>query len=57
MLTLLEAYGELAANRPEYVAPYLKVLDELEQTQPENAMVQAALGTKGIEERQLSGRC
>ncbi len=46
LLTLLKAYGELAENRPEYVAPYLKVLDQLEQTQPENALVQAALGRR-----------
>ncbi len=50
MLTLLEAYGELAANRPEYVAPYLKVLDELNRTQPENALVQASLGRKELKE-------
>jgi hypothetical protein len=49
-LTLLEAYGELAANRPEYVAPYLKVLDQLEQTQPENALVQASLGRRALKQ-------
>jgi hypothetical protein len=48
LLTLLEAYGELAANWPEYVAPYLKVLDQLEQTQPDNALVQAALGRREL---------
>lgn len=48
LLTLLEAYGELAADRPEYVAPYLKVLSQLEQKQPENAMVQAALGRREL---------
>ena len=48
LLTLLDAYGELAANRPECVAPYLKVLDKLEQTQPENEMVQAALGRREL---------
>lgn len=47
-LTLLEAYGELAANHSEYVAPYLKVLDQLEKTQPENALVQASLGRKEL---------
>lgn len=47
-LTLLTAYGELAANRPEYVAAYLKVLDELEKTQPENALVQSALGRREL---------
>lgn len=49
-LTLLEAYGELAANRPEYVAPYLKVLSELEVAQPENALVQAALGRRELKD-------
>ncbi|HYK37818.1 hypothetical protein [Alloacidobacterium sp.] len=47
-LTLLEAYGELAANHPEYVAHYLKVLDQLEQSQPENALVQASLGRREL---------
>jgi len=47
-LTLLEAYGELAANRSEYVASYLKVLDQLEKTQPDNALVQAALGRREL---------
>ena len=48
MLTLLEAYGELAANHPEYVAPYLKVLDDLSRTQPESALVQASLGRREL---------
>jgi len=48
LLALLDAYGELAANRPEYVTPYLKVLDELEKTQAENALVQAALGRREL---------
>jgi hypothetical protein len=46
---LLSAYGELAENRPEYVAPYLQVLGKLEQTQPENPLVQAALGRKELQ--------
>lgn len=48
LLTLLQAYGELTENRPEYVAPYLKVLDQLGQSQPDNALVQAALGRKAL---------
>ena len=47
-LTLLEAYGELASNHPEYTEPYLKVLDHLEKTQPENALVQAAIGRREL---------
>lgn len=48
LLTLLEAYGELADTRPEYVGAYLKVLDQLEKTQPDNALVQAALGRREL---------
>jgi len=47
-LTLLQAYGELAATKPEYVAPYLKVLEQLEQSKPDNALVQAALGRREL---------
>jgi len=47
-LTLLAGYGELAQNRPEYIAPYLKVLSQLEQTQPDDPLVQAALGRKDL---------
>ena len=47
-LTLLAAYGELAGSKSEYVAPYLKVLSQLEQTQPENALVQASVGRREL---------
>jgi len=52
-LTLLQAYGELAANKPEYVAPYLKVLAQLEQIDPDKAMVQAALGRRDLKSGKL----
>jgi Tetratricopeptide repeat len=52
-LTLLEAYGELAANKPEYIAPYLKVLAQLEQTDPDKAIVQAALGRRELKSGKL----
>ena len=48
LLTLLQAYGELAENKPEYVQPYLNVLDQLSQREPENALVQAALGRRDL---------
>ncbi|MGB6692108.1 MAG: tetratricopeptide repeat protein [Terracidiphilus sp.] len=48
LLTLLAAYGELAENKPEYVAPYLKVLGRLEKTQPDDPLVQAALGRRDL---------
>ncbi len=48
LLTLLAAYGELAENQPEYVASYLKVLSQLEQTQPGDPLVQAAAGRRDL---------
>lgn len=47
-LTLLAAYGELAEHQPEYVGPYLKVLAQLEKTEPNDALVQSALGRRGL---------
>jgi len=38
----------LAANRTEYNAPYLKVLGQLEQAQPDEPLVQAALGRRDL---------
>lgn len=52
-LTLLQAYGELSGSKPEYIASYLKVLAQLEQTAPDNALVQAALGHKDLKEGKL----
>lgn len=48
LLTLLAAYGELAQNHAEYIAPYLKVLGQLEQTQPGDPLLQAALGRRDL---------
>jgi Tfp pilus assembly protein PilF len=48
LLTLLAAYGELAESKAEYIAPYLKVLSHLEQTQPGDRLVQAALGRRDL---------
>jgi Tfp pilus assembly protein PilF len=48
LLTLLAAYGELAESRPQYIAPYLKVLGQLEQTQPDDPLVQTALGRRDL---------
>lgn len=47
-LTLLQAYGELAENRPEYVTAYLRVLSELEKSQSNDPFVQAALGRRDL---------
>jgi hypothetical protein len=50
LLTLLEAYGDLAENKPEYIAPYLKVLDQLEKKQPDDPLVQSVLGRKDLKD-------
>jgi hypothetical protein len=47
-LTLLAAYGELAENKPEYIAAYLRVLGQLEQAKPDDPLVQSALGRKEL---------
>jgi hypothetical protein len=47
-LTLLQAYGELAATKPQYAGPYLKVLAQLEKSDPDNALVQAAVGRREL---------
>jgi tetratricopeptide (TPR) repeat protein len=48
-LSLLEGYREIAERQPEYRGSYLKVLAELEETEPENAAVQLALGRRDLE--------
>jgi tetratricopeptide (TPR) repeat protein len=47
-LVLLQAYGELAATRSQYVARYLDLLSQLEKTQPDNALVEAAVGRRDL---------
>ncbi len=53
LLTLLQVYGELAAQKPEYVPPYYRVLDQLQQREPNNALVQAALGRRCLQSGNL----
>jgi hypothetical protein len=53
LLTLLQVYGELAAQKPEYVVSYYRVLDQLQQTEPNNALVQAALGRRCLQSGNL----
>jgi hypothetical protein len=50
LLTLLEAYGDLAESKPEYIAPYLKVLGQLEKTRPDDPLVQSVLGRKDLKD-------
>ena len=47
-VTLLQAYGELMEQKPEYAGPYATVLSELERTEPNTAIVQAALGHRDL---------
>ena len=52
-ITLLQAYAQLKDQSPAYAASYLKTLHELETLQPENAIVQAALGHQALATGQL----
>jgi len=53
LLTLLQVYGELAAQKPEYVLSYNRVLDQLQQREPNNALVQGALGRRCLQSGNL----
>jgi Flp pilus assembly protein TadD len=52
-VTLLQAYWQLKGQSPVYAASYLRTLQELEKTEPENAIVQAALGHKALSDGRL----
>jgi predicted Zn-dependent protease len=47
-LTWLAAYGELLAKDPAVQSRYLRLLDQLERDEPNNGVVQAALGSKAL---------
>lgn len=47
-LTLLQAYGELSSDKPQYVGRYLEVLKSLETTMPNNALVESAVGRRDL---------
>jgi hypothetical protein len=48
-LILLQAYGELAEQHPEYLKRYFEVLDQLERTDPGNPLVLAGMGTRELQ--------
>jgi len=52
-VTLLQAYDQLKNQFPAYAASYEKTLHQLETTEPEHAIVQAALGHQALAARQL----
>ncbi|MGH7246611.1 MAG: tetratricopeptide repeat protein [Pseudomonadota bacterium] len=47
-LTLLQAYGELMGQAPRYRPRYLELLADLSHSQPDEPVVQAALGRKAF---------
>jgi hypothetical protein len=47
-VTLLQAYGELTEQHPEYASRYFAVLQELESTDATNPLVLAALGNREL---------
>jgi hypothetical protein len=52
-VALLQAYDQLKEQKPEYAAAWLRTLRELEKTEPDGAVVQAALGHQDIEDGKL----
>ncbi len=47
-LVLLQAYGELVEKHPEYLTRYYAVLDQLERTDPDDPLVEGALGNRDV---------
>lgn len=54
LLTLLQAYGELATKNPQYVERYLDVLRQLEKSTPDSALVQASAGRRDLKNGDLA---
>ena len=52
-LARLQAYADLKTSRPQFAASWLKALGELESSDPENAIVQAALGHRDLDDHKL----
>ncbi len=46
LLVLLQAYGELVEKHPEYMNRYIAVLELLERSNPDNPLVQGAIGNR-----------
>src|SRR5438445_9414192 len=47
-LVLLQAYGEPVEKHPEYLTRYYTVLDQLERTDPDDPLVQGAIGNREL---------
>jgi hypothetical protein len=54
LLTLLQAYGEMSETRLQYAQRYLAVLSQIEHSEPNNSLVQAALGRRDLKEGKFS---
>ncbi len=52
-VALLEAYGQLREQWPEYSAAWSRTLNALEKTDPEKALVQASLGHRDMDDGKL----
>jgi hypothetical protein len=53
-LVRLQAYADLEVGKPQFHASWLKTLAELETADSENALVQAALGHRDLEDHKLA---
>jgi hypothetical protein len=53
-LTRLQAYGDLVKKKPQYADSWLRTVNELEATSPENPIVQAALGHRDLQAHKLA---
>ncbi|HEX4489386.1 MAG TPA: hypothetical protein VH088_24140 [Terriglobales bacterium] len=52
-LSLLQAYGEMSQTRPQYEERYLRVLKQIENSEPNNSLVQAAVGRRELKAEKL----
>jgi hypothetical protein len=48
LITQLQVYGELSANRPQYIGRYLEILSVLEKSSPHDPLVEAAAGRREL---------
>jgi hypothetical protein len=53
-ITLLQAYEQLKDQKPEYTASWQRTLSELEKSEPDNAIVQASLGRRDLNDGKLA---
>jgi Tetratricopeptide repeat len=50
LLSLLEAYGQMSETQPQYEKRYFEVLSQIERIQPNNWLVQSALGHRDLKQ-------